>query len=54
VAGTGAWADVFTKTAFAMPVADAIALLEQRSLAASITAADGQRHVTTAWKEFVR
>jgi len=54
IAGTAAWAEVFTKVAFARPLSVAIEILERRRLAASLTTDDGRRHVTAAWKEFAR
>jgi FAD:protein FMN transferase len=57
VAGTGAWAEAFTKLAFAHDPADAIARLERLGLAASITIDHGGaigRLTTAAWNQFER
>ena len=57
VAGSGAWAEAFTKVAFARDPADALAAYESRGLAASVTAlTDGapSRSVTSAWESFQR
>jgi thiamine biosynthesis lipoprotein len=54
VAGTAAWSEVFTKTAFAMPTQRALTALERHGLAASITTTAGDRITTTAWEAFAR
>ncbi len=54
IAGTAAWAEAFTKVAFAEDLATAVERLERRSLAASITTGDGRRLDTPAWKQFWR
>jgi FAD:protein FMN transferase len=55
VAGSGAWAEAFTKVAFAHAPAEAIERLERLGLAASITVADGDRThrlTTSPWQPF--
>ncbi len=54
VAGTGAWAEVFTKCAFVLPVEDAVAVYEDRRVAASMTLHNGNRRCTSAWATFDR
>jgi thiamine biosynthesis lipoprotein len=54
IAGSAGWAEAFTKVAFARGASEALAAYEARSLAASITTADGARRTTLAWKEFAR
>jgi thiamine biosynthesis lipoprotein len=54
VAGTGAWAETWTKCAFAMDLGEALEAYQRRNLAASLTTADGRRHVTVAWHDFER
>jgi thiamine biosynthesis lipoprotein len=53
IAGTGAWAEAFTKIAFARGVTRALAHYESSGLAAAITTSDGVV-TTSAWKEFRR
>jgi thiamine biosynthesis lipoprotein len=52
VAGTGAWAEAFTKVAFVNGLDDAIEQYERRGLAARITTDDGATHRTAAWAAF--
>jgi thiamine biosynthesis lipoprotein len=55
VAGSGAWAEAFTKVAFAHDPADAIERLERLGLAASVTVAGGAstgRLTTSSWQLF--
>jgi thiamine biosynthesis lipoprotein len=54
VAGTAAWAEVFTKVAFARSVLDSVALFERHGLAASITRGDGRRVNSEPWDAFER
>lgn len=54
IAGTAAWAEAFTKVAFANSARAAIGILERHGLAASITTTHGIRLETPAWKEFAR
>lgn len=54
IAGTAAWAESFTKVAFARPVPEAIRIYEQRRLAALIIDDDGAEYPTTTWKDFIR
>ena len=54
IAGTAAWAEAFTKVAFAHPAGAAIDVLERHGLAASITTTHGTRLETPAWREFAR
>ena len=54
VAGTAAWAEVFTKLAFTQPVQRARDSLEALGLAASITTTVGDRITTSGWKAFAR
>jgi thiamine biosynthesis lipoprotein len=54
IAGTAAWAEAFTKVAFANQPVESIARFEARSLAASITTTTGDRLVTSTWKDFER
>lgn len=54
IAGTAAWAEVFTKIAFAHAPDVAISHLDGRALAASITTTTGDRLVTSTWKGFER
>ena len=54
VAGTAAWAEVFTKLAFVRPARAARESLERHGLAASITTAAGDRITTSAWEAFAR
>lgn len=54
VAGSAAWAEAFTKVAFANTTATAMTTYEQHGLAASITTADGDRLTTPNWKAFER
>ena len=53
VAGTGAWAEAFTKIAFARGATRALAEYESAGLAAAITTSDGVVSTST-WKEFRR
>jgi len=52
LAGTAAWADAFTKVAFARPAPEAIAIYETHRLAASITTASGRRLTTPNWEAY--
>ncbi len=52
VAGTGAWAEVFTKVAFVRGADQAIEVYERRGLAAAVTTASGELRTTSAWSEF--
>lgn len=52
VAGTAAWAEVFTKVAFVRPVEEALAAYRERGLAARLTLEDGRTLTTPAWKDF--
>jgi thiamine biosynthesis lipoprotein len=52
IAGTAAWAEVFTKVAFVRSLDEAIGTFDRHRLAASLTTEDGQRHLTTAWERF--
>jgi thiamine biosynthesis lipoprotein len=54
VAGSGAWAEAFTKVAFATGAAGALERYAAHGLAASVTTADGALHTTPAWKDFLR
>jgi thiamine biosynthesis lipoprotein len=54
IAGTAAWAEVFTKVAFTRPATSALATLEARGLGALITMDDGVEYITDAWKDFAR
>lgn len=61
IAGSAAWAEAFTKVAFAHAPHDAIERLEALDLAASVTTTDttgaasaGERLTTSAWKAFER
>lgn len=60
VAGSGAWAEAFTKVAFAHEPAAALEQFERRGLAASITVTDGAggaatgRLTTSPWHDFQR
>ena len=53
IAGTGAWAEAFTKVAFAHGAARALAIYESHHFAASITTSDGIV-ATSNWKEYQR
>lgn len=53
IAGTAAWAEAFTKVAFARGAATAIDEFERRGLPASITTSDGVV-ATSGWSEFRR
>ena len=52
VAGTAAWAEVFTKVAFVRPVEEALAAYREHGLAARLTLDDGRTLTTPAWKDF--
>jgi thiamine biosynthesis lipoprotein len=54
VAGSAAWAEVFTKVAFALDPSEALLVFENRSLAASITTESGPPLTTTMWNQFRR
>ena len=54
VAGTAAWAEVFTKVAFTRPVDTALSMLQARHLGALITMDDGTEYTTDTWKDFAR
>jgi thiamine biosynthesis lipoprotein len=54
VAGSAAWAEAFTKVAFAEHVDTAIEHFESRGLAASITTGDDRQLNSHAWTEFCR
>lgn len=54
IAGTAAWAEAFTKVAFARPANEALAIFAGNGLAASITTDDGRHHTTPAWEDFRR
>jgi thiamine biosynthesis lipoprotein len=54
IAGTGAWAEAFTKPAFALEIPDALEFFEQHGLAVCVTTDDRTQHVTPAWSEFAR
>jgi len=53
IAGTGAWAEVFTKVAFTSPVTEAIDIYERFGLAASIATLDTD-WTTSNWTAFQR
>ena len=53
IAGTGAWAEAFTKVAFAQGAARALAIYESHHCAASITTSDGIV-ATSTWNGFRR
>jgi thiamine biosynthesis lipoprotein len=53
IAGSGAWAEAFTKVAFARGADRALADYEDRRLAASVTTANGT-FTTAAWEEYRR
>lgn len=52
IAGTAAWAEVFTKGAFVVGVDDALARFDTLGLAARIVTGDGIARRSTTWKEF--
>ena len=52
IAGSAAWAEAFTKIAFADDTANAMVRYDIRRLAASISTADETHHDSTSWKEF--
>jgi thiamine biosynthesis lipoprotein ApbE len=54
VAGSAAWAEVFTKVAFTLDPSEALLVFENRSLAASITTESGPPLTTTMWNQFRR
>lgn len=54
VAGTAAWAEAFTKVAFAVDIPDAVARFDHWRLAASITTDDDRQLDSTAWRQFQR
>ncbi len=54
VAGTAAWAEVFTKVAFVVGLNDAVAAYESHGLAALLTLDDGTEVATGSWKDFER
>ena len=54
VAGTGAWAEAFTKVAFVDGCEPALARYTDLGLAARITTADGTHHTSPHWEEFTR
>ena len=53
IAGTAAWAEVFTKPAFVEGAVRSLARYESHGLAARLTLADGSTVVTSRWKEFL-
>ena len=54
IAGSAAWAEAFTKVAFAEQVPSALECYDARGLAASITTTDRRQHDSNVWKEFCR
>lgn len=52
VAGSAAWAEAFTKVPFTRGVDAGLALLDEHSLAASITTVDGVHRDTKTWRAF--
>ena len=52
IAGSAAWAEGFTKVPFVLGAADALERFEERSLAASITTADGAHRTSSTWTDF--
>ena len=54
IAGSAAWAEAFTKVAFAERIPSAVSQFDARGLAASITGGDAVHHTSRAWKEFCR
>ena len=53
IAGTSAWAEAFTKVAFAAhDIEMAVAELNAFHLAALLTDDDGSEHIVGNWKEF--
>jgi thiamine biosynthesis lipoprotein len=54
IAGTAAWAEMFTKVAFVERLADALAIYDRLGLAALVTLADGRSVPTDPWKNFLR
>ena len=54
IAGTAAWAEAFTKTAFALAPADAIDVFDRHGLAAAIITTGGDRITSRTWEHFER
>ena len=54
IAGTAAWAEMFTKVAFTETTDDTLAVYERRGLAAKLTLSDGSTVQTDAWEAFLR
>jgi thiamine biosynthesis lipoprotein len=54
IAGTAAWAEAFTKVAFAEDIPTAADRFDRRGLATSITTGDDRQLDSHAWKEFCR
>jgi thiamine biosynthesis lipoprotein len=54
IAGSAAWAEAFTKVAFAAGADEAIEMFEQRSLAVSVSKLGGAAVTTRAWTEYAR
>lgn len=54
IAGSAAWAEAFTKIAFADDTANAMQRYDSRQLAASISTADEAQHESVSWREFCR
>ncbi|MFZ8997467.1 MAG: FAD:protein FMN transferase, partial [Ilumatobacteraceae bacterium] len=52
IAGTGAWAETFTKVPFVRGVDEALAMFEEHRLAARIVDMNRSVFLTSAWKEF--
>jgi thiamine biosynthesis lipoprotein len=54
IAGTGAWAEAFTKVAFVRPLAEAIEIFDRHRLAATLTTTGGLRLRSATWKDYER
>ncbi len=54
IAGTAAWAEAFTKTAFALSPAAAIDVFDRHGLAAAIVTTGGDRITSRTWEHFAR
>lgn len=54
VAGTAAWAEIFTKVAFVVDLGQAMSTFEEHGLAALVTCDDGTEVATGCWKDFER
>ena len=54
IAGTAAWAEAFTKTAFAVSPAQAIDVFDRHGLAAAIVTTGGDRITSRTWEHFAQ